>query len=303
MKKPALVTFLEQVPRDHWGLAGLFVLTAGSLGYLAWVEHVRAEITNAQIEILQDELALTSRSIAETHTSLATELEAERAKAAALQNQLGSVQGQVGSLSGSVSTLEKLSETDPELLAKYSKVYFLSEHYTPPQLAAIDPFYLYYEWRPESIHKDVWPHLKAMLGAAHAEGEKLWVVSAYRSFDEQAELKSRYTVQYGSGANTFAADQGYSEHQLGTSVDFITSGLGGELEGFEHTSTYQWMRSNAHRYGFTLSYPPNNAYYVFEPWHWRFVGVELATHLHTTGQYFYDLDQRDIDTYLVNIFD
>lgn len=307
MKKPGVVKFLEQIPRDHWGLAALFVLTAAGLGYIAWHEHVRAEITNAQIEILQDELALTSRilqeSITETHSSLASELEQERAKAAALQDKLGNVEGTVGSLSGSVSTLEKLSETDPELLAKYSKVYFLNENYTPPKLAAVDPFYLYYESRPESVHEKVWPHLRDMLSAAHAQDVKLYVYSAYRSFEEQANLKAAYTVTYGEGANQFSADQGYSEHQLGTTVDLITTGIDGTLEGFGETGAYVWLQNNAHRFGFILSYPQNNGYYIYEPWHWRYVGTELATYLHNTGQNFYDLDQRDIDKYLINLFD
>lgn len=307
MKKPKIIKILEKVPRDHWGLAAAFLLIIGAIGYSAWIEHQRNEILLAQIAVLQEELDITSRilqeSISETHASLASELETERAKAAALSQQIGNVQGAVGTLSGSVDDLEKLSETDPELLAKYSKVYFLSEHYTPPKLASIDPFYLYYETRPESIDDRVWPHLKDMLEAAHAQGEKLWVISGYRSFNEQANLKAAYTVQYGEGANTFSADQGYSEHQLGTSIDFITSGLGGQLEGFENTTTYQWLQNNAWKYGFILSYPQNNGYYIFEPWHWRFVGVELATLLKNTGRNFYDLDQRDIDTYLLTIFD
>ena len=69
------------------------------------------------------------------------------------------------------------------------------------------------------------------------------------------------------------------------------------------TPAYQWMTDNAHKYGFVLSYPKDNSYYVYEPWHWRFVGVKLATDLHNQGKNFYDLDQRVIDTYLVNIFD
>lgn len=298
---------VRSVPRDHWGLAAALLLVAGAFGYSAWIEHQRNELLLAQIDVLQEELDVTSRilqeSISETHASLASELQKERARASALQQQLGSVEGTVGNLSGSVSTLEKLSETDPELLAKYSKVYFLSEHYTPPRLAAIDPFYLYYEDRPESVHEKVWPHLRDLLAQAHSDRVLLYVLSGYRSFDEQANLKAAYTVQYGDGANTFSADQGYSEHQLGTSVDFITTGLGGELDGFENTGGYAWLLHNAWKYGFILSYPQNNGYYIFEPWHWRYVGLELAALLKNTGQNFYHLDQREIDEYLVNIFD
>ncbi|MEK9173171.1 MAG: D-alanyl-D-alanine carboxypeptidase family protein, partial [Patescibacteria group bacterium] len=73
--------------------------------------------------------------------------------------------------------------------------------------------------------------------------------------------------------------------------------------GFEKTNSYKWLTENAYQYGYVLSYPPNNIYYQFEPWHWRFVGVALATKLHNDNKYFYDFPQREIDEYLVNIFD
>jgi len=141
------------------------------------------------------------------------------------------------------------------------------------------------------------------LGEAEADGINLWILSAYRSFGTQSSLKSGYKITYGSGANAFSADQGYSEHQLGTTVDFTTSGIGGGFTGFENTEAYQWLLDNAHRYGFTLSYPKGNAYYIFEPWHWRFVGTELARDLHGQDKGFYDLPQREIDEYLLNLFD
>ena len=69
------------------------------------------------------------------------------------------------------------------------------------------------------------------------------------------------------------------------------------------TLAYTWMQANAYKYGFELSYPKANGYYVYEPWHWRFVGVELATKLYNDHANFYDLDQRTLDTYLIKIFD
>jgi len=63
------------------------------------------------------------------------------------------------------------------------------------------------------------------------------------------------------------------------------------------------LNEYAHEYGFVLSYAEGNSYFMFEPWHWRFVGVELATRLKNEGKKFYDLDQREINQYLVKIFD
>ena len=142
-----------------------------------------------------------------------------------------------------------------------------------------------------------------MIEAALSDGIKIWVVSSYRSFNEQASLKGAYTKTYGSGANAFSADQGYSEHQLGTTLDFTTEGLGGTINGFDGTKAYTWMQENAHKYGFTLSYPKGNAFYVYEPWHWRFVGEDLARDLKKDNANFYDWDQRKIDEYLISIFD
>lgn len=202
-----------------------------------------------------------------------------------------------------VYDLEKLSKTDEELLQKYSKVSFLNEHFVPENLKQIDDEWKYTESKDLDLHAKAMPFFEDMVEDAKDDGIDLWVVSAYRSFGTQAALKSSYTITYGSGANAFSADQGFSEHQLGTTIDFTTSGIGGGLEGFGETEAYDWLLDNAYKYGFVLSYPPNNAYYVFEPWHWRFVGTELAKDLHKADAYFYDWDQRKIDEYLLNIFD
>ncbi len=211
---------------------------------------------------------------------------------------------QIEKIGSTVGTLDKLAKTDPELLQKYSKVYFLNEHFMPPKLTEIPNQYVYREGGdPEFLHAQAYPFFRDMVEDALEDGVKLWVISAFRSFDEQRALKGAYTVTYGSGANTFSADQGYSEHQLGTTADFTTENRAGALDGFETTAAYTWLLSNAHRYGFVLSYPKDNAYYIFEPWHWRFVGTELAGDMHAAGKFFYDLDQREIDAYLVSIFD
>jgi D-alanyl-D-alanine carboxypeptidase len=212
-------------------------------------------------------------------------------------------QKQIKKISKTVGVLDKLSKTDDELLQKYSKVYFLNEHYIPEKLSTIEKEYMYDESRGHQLHSSVIPFFNEMLVDAKEDGIDLWVVSAYRSFQTQAQLKGAYTVTYGSGANAFSADQGFSEHQLGTTVDFTTKGLGGGLNGFQNTEAYAWLKDNAHKYGFTLSYPENNSYYVYEPWHWRFVGEKLADDLYDDDATFYDWDQRKIDGYLVNIFD
>jgi len=296
------------------------VIFAGLFGYA----YLRISELTTEVGHLTQELASTTEKLSERTDQLAAgvlaldqkalglsntlsaaerKIEATRSNVDAVKSQVGGVAQAVGSISGTVTTLEKLSKTDPELLQKYSRVFFLNEHYAPERISEIEKQYLYSEDSPETIHALVWPYLKALIDSAQSANTKLYIKSAYRSFDEQKSLKSAYQVVYGAGAaNQFSADQGYSEHQLGTTVDFITTGLGGGLEGFDRTQAYQWLLANAHLYGFTLSYPSNNAYYIFEPWHWRFVGVKLATFLKEQNKHFYDLEQREIDEYLTEIF-
>jgi D-alanyl-D-alanine carboxypeptidase len=211
--------------------------------------------------------------------------------------------GQISEIIGTVSKLDKLSKTDKELLQKYSKIYFLNENYVPEDLIDIPPDYIYEQGRKLKMHTKAYPYLQSLIVAAEADGIDLRLISAYRSFGEQSALKNTYAVMYGSGANRFSADQGYSEHQLGTALDFTTKELGADFTSFKKSDAYKWFLENAYKYGFILSYPEDNKYYQFEPWHFRFVGKSLANRLHQENENFYDLDQRTIDNYLINIFD
>lgn len=259
------------------------------------VTQMETELSTAKdtIEELNRDLDLAHTTLTETQDVLQRE-----------QNRNEEFEEQIERITGTVATLDKLAKTDEELLMKYSKVFFLNEHYKPERLREIDDKWKYSEDRTHQLHSQVMPYFEDMVEAAEDDGIDLWVVSAYRSFDTQAQLKGAYTVTYGTGANAFSADQGYSEHQLGTAIDFTTANMNGGLTAaFENTEAYKWLTENAHDYGFTLSYPSGNAYYVFEPWHWRFVGKSLATDLARDNAHFYDWEQRKIDEYLIEIFD
>jgi len=253
---------------------------------------------NTTQDIIQNTIYLEEKTfdLGNKNVLLAEELKKEQAKNGAFETQIGEISGTVGKL-------DKLSKTDKELLQKYSKVYFLNEHYIPESLALISKDFLYESKKEAWIHTKVLPYLEELLKGAKNSGLDLKIISAYRSFGEQSSLKGVYTVNYGSGANTFSADQGYSEHQLGTTVDFTTTSVGATFSGFSKTPEYEWLEKNAYKYGFILSYPKNNAYYQYEPWHWRFVGESLAKRLNEEKKNFYDLEQRTIDSYLINIFD
>jgi D-alanyl-D-alanine carboxypeptidase len=306
---------MDSTPRPlvrYAGYLGVLILTVLAVyGVLSFVKSnpaLQAEITNLrstvtarEVEIAKytSELEAARQALTqseERNDELKAELDDER-------DRNDDFEDQINDLSGTVGDLDKLSKIDAELLQKYSKVYFLNEHYQPPRVRSIDDDFIFKKAEPEYVHAQVLPFLEDLLEDAQDDGIDLLVLSGYRSFDEQRSLKGAYTVSYGSGANAFSADQGYSEHQLGTTLDFTTPALNGALTGFQNTEAYAWLLKHAYRYGFVLSYPENNQYYVYEPWHWRFVGEDLADYLHDQNKSFYDVDQRKINEYLISIFD
>ena len=243
-------------------------------GYIFY-DHSLIKNENIILQNALENAENTISSITQKNSSLNTKLVQKQVEVDSLGNQVGEIASTVG-------TLKKLSETDKELLQKYSKVYFLNENYIPSSLGVIDKKYVYQlKDKDLELHSKVLPYLHRMLDVASSSGLKLEVISAYRSFGEQAGLKSAYKVTYGAGsANQFSADQGYSEHQLGTTIDFTTPKIGDTFSGFSKTPEYDWLIAHAHEYGFIISYPKDNGYYQFEPWHWRFVGIKLATMRH-----------------------
>ena len=216
---------------------------------------------------------------------------------------LSQMRAMVAQATQTVEDIKKLEEADKELLAKYSKVYFLNEHYIPENLVYI-PENLVYSSRDQQIKNEVRPFLLDMFAAMEQDGLNPRIISGYRSYGYQENLKHNHQVTYGTTeANKFVADQGFSEHQLGTTVDIVSTDIGSDMVQFDTTPEYAWLQQHAHTYGFTLSYPRNNEYYAFEPWHWRFVGIALATQLYENGTYFYDVPQRDIDAFRITMFD
>ena len=302
----------------------LLALALAAIGYLVYENRLLDQnslVLGSEISQTKNELVKTKNDFASTtaklngdimdlnaildstKNDLASTTVALEASRAQYNNTVSDLSQQVSETQTKIGTLEKLSQTDPELLKKYSKVYFLNENYVPASLTKINPDYTYNPKIDYSFYTETLPFLNALMSSARAANIDIKIISAYRSFGTQSGLKSSYRVTYGTGANAFSADQGYSEHQMGTAVDFTTSTIGSSFEGFEKTPAYQWLTDMAYDYGFVLSYPKGNSYYQYEPWHWRFVGRALAQKLHTEGKNFYDVDQREIDKYLISFFD
>ena len=114
---------------------------------------------------------------------------------------------------------------------------------------------------------------KRMKAAARRDGIGLAIVSAFRSFDRQVAIIRRKIAQ-GQGIRrilTYSAPPGYSEHHTGCAVDVGTEGCDELEEIFELSPAFAWLRKNASRYGYFMSYPRRNRYgYRYEPWHWMY---------------------------------
>lgn len=273
------------------GVGALVMVLFGGYQVSRYMNQSKADAERTITELTQD-----VNRLMEENDTLTRELDAERGRMKEFAQQIEDITGEIG-------ILDRLAKTDKELLQKYSKTFFLNEHYRPSELIEISSRFRFPENEDIYIHRDVWPFLRAMIEDAEEARVSIAVKSAFRSFDEQKSVKAVHLTTYGTAANQFSADQGYSEHQLGTTVDFTTPELQGALDGFEKTKAYTWLVKNAYKYGFVLSYPEGNSYYQFEPWHWRFVGTSLARRLYRNGESFYGLDQREIDEYLVDLFE
>ena len=161
------------------------------------------------------------------------------------------------------------------LVNKYHK---LKSDYVPDNLVTIDSKY----GKPLQLEKTVYEAYIEMFNAAKEEGMNLYIRSPYRSYTTQNGLYERYAAQDGySKADTYSARPGYSEHQTGLAFDVTTSTT--TLGTFESTKEFTWMKENAYKYGFILRYPKgkeNITGYIYEAWHYRYVGKDVAKQIH-----------------------
>jgi len=163
------------------------------------------------------------------------------------------------------------------LLALVTKETKLKSDYVPSDLEPI-PAYMKpsYDMQLRAVALEM---LKAMWHSAAEDDVILSIRSAYRSYSTQERLFEDYASRHGpEEANRFSARPGQSEHQLGTTVDFGGTAVDFSAE-FATTEQGKWLAENAHRFGFALSYPEGKediTGYIFEPWHYRYIGVDEA---------------------------
>lgn len=130
--------------------------------------------------------------------------------------------------------------------------------------------------------------LNKMFADAKAEGKakkidlNMWVCSGFRSYTVQKNLYNSYVSRDGvKNADRYSARPGYSEHQTGLAFDINYAD-----SRFTGTAQAVWLAENAHKYGFILRYPEGKESvtgYMYEPWHYRYIGVENAEKIYASG--------------------
>ena len=167
--------------------------------------------------------------------------------------------------------LQEVEEPDSTTVL-VNKYHILPDSYVP-QTEVLGKAYGTGSLRPEAAQA-----FRAMADEARKDGVSLHSVSAYRSYAAQRSLYSRYLTQYKRAVvDTFSARPGHSEHQTGLALDINTASTRAH---FENTRAYAWLQAHCAQYGFLLRYPQGKEHitgYRFEPWHYRYVGVEIAS--------------------------
>ncbi len=172
------------------------------------------------------------------------------------------------------------------LLVVANKKHRLPEGYVPPDLVTPEISQV----QACTMRAPAAEAIKAMAEAAAADGVTLKISSAYRGEDYQRQLYNGYSASYGTAtADTISSRPGYSDHQTGLAADFVEQD--GSMNGinfnqnFENTDSGIWLRDHAHEYGFIMRYPKGKqdiTGYAYEPWHFRYIGVDYATAIYET---------------------
>jgi D-alanyl-D-alanine carboxypeptidase len=165
--------------------------------------------------------------------------------------------------------------------ALVNKHFMLPANYQPNDLVSIGS--------GERLRADAAVSFIAMRDALASEGLPLYIRSGYRTHAQQTQAYNSSVALYGrDSADRQRARPGHSEHQTGLAVDVQQHSGGGTMSSFRfhETGQFEWMQNHAHEYGFILRYPRSLTQlhgYIYEPWHWRYVGVEVATYMHSEG--------------------
>lgn len=191
---------------------------------------------------------------------------------------------------------ETLHEFPEMKMFRFSKEKILSADYVPPDLVDVSDQIL--SVGVTCVRSDIIPDLTKMISAAKVDGVELMITSGYRKPEIQKYLYDYWIGIEGPGAIHEVALPGKSEHQLGTTVDFTDASIqyAGVDDRFSESAGGLWLKKHAHLYGFHMSFQKEKESvtgFIYEPWHWRYVGPELATELYERNITFSEYSTND----------
>lgn len=173
----------------------------------------------------------------------------------------------------------KTIKNPDDIVVLVNKLNKLDKDYIPIDLEEIS---LQYANDNKYLRKEAKVSFEKLSSEAKLNNYKIIVVSAYRSYNYQTELFNNYVKDKGEKYTLdCSAKPGHSEHQTGLSIDVM--GSNNDYDEFENSPEFEWMINNSYKYGFILRYPKNKVHitgFKYEPWHYRYVGVEVATKIH-----------------------
>ena len=193
--------------------------------------------------------------------------------------------------------LEYINSNDEYIFTLLNKQNPIDEEFEPDDLVAI-PSAFSRKDKTIYLQSTAMMALEAMFNNMVADGiTDAYIQSSYRSHSYQAMLFNMYIEdEMANGlsreeaeikANKYSARPEYSEHRTGLAVDFTTKSIGGAVDDiFETTEAFTWLKANSWKYGFVLRYPEDKESttgYMYESWHYRFVGLEVASIMYQTG--------------------
>lgn len=157
-----------------------------------------------------------------------------------------------------------------------NKYYNLDENYVNPNLVNIESTY---SKNGGKLDNEAYNAFKKLSDDAKNDGLSILIQSAYRSYQSQLTIYNNYVNSNGiTWTNKWSAKAGHSEHQTGLAIDVLTKNTS-SLGEFVNTEEFIWMKENSYKYGFILRYKEDTTDltgYGYEPWHYRYVGVDAA---------------------------
>ncbi len=179
------------------------------------------------------------------------------------------------------------TEKTDDTLGKFvilNKHYYSDENYKGLNLIDVDSEYNLYN-TSFKLSKECYEAFLKMYNDAKEQGYAFKINSAYRSYEKQIKIYQGWVNKDGVKlADTYSARAGFSEHQTGYAFDVRDYPF--TNDDYSKTKSFTWVSENAYKYGFIIRFPKDKEYitgYQYEPWHYRYCGIECATYIHNNN--------------------